>query len=309
MADSDRDTAATNGSSLPSVAAHASRGQPAAAPPDYGGESPTCAHCNSAVPAGAAFCPTCGRAQRELSGVPTPSDERRPVADAGTQINVGPQATVGPQANIDPHFDFGSQADGSPRSPWLAGATPREGVDEGKATVPAPPAGSTQATRTGASLPSGVGTAVPARPKPGLSAGEAILGTAFLIGDGIGMLWRGVIVIAVIVGGFLWVKSLVGGGLTEHSSCQDFQQASADAQNKVLQDMLAAHHSNDSIQLARFSVNLYCNVYGGSAPIDGIYGSGNVPSHVALAGWSARASDGTQSVPATEPSVIFIRSR
>jgi hypothetical protein len=39
--------------------------------------------------------------------------------------------------------------------------------------------------------------------------------------------------------------------------------------------MLAAHHnSSDNITLVRASLNLYCNIYGGSAPIDGIYGSG-----------------------------------
>jgi hypothetical protein len=64
--------------------------------------------------------------------------------------------------------------------------------------------------------------------------------------------------------------------LNEHSSCQQFQQADADAQNKVLRDMMATHHDQGSISTTRFSVTLYCNVFGGSAPIDGIYDGGNL---------------------------------
>jgi hypothetical protein len=62
--------------------------------------------------------------------------------------------------------------------------------------------------------------------------------------------------------------------LNEHSSCGQFQQADADTQNRVLQDMMAAHHDQGSISTTRASLTLYCALYGDSAPIDGIYGSG-----------------------------------
>ena len=48
-----------------------------------------------------------------------------------------------------------------------------------------------------------------------------------------------------------------------------------DDQNRALQDMRAAHHDTSSIQATRVSLNLYCTIYGDSAPIDGIYGDGS----------------------------------
>jgi hypothetical protein len=101
------------------------------------------------------------------------------------------------------------------------------------------------------------------------SAWDLILKIAFVI-----------FVVALAVG---FIKSCAGGGLNEHSSCQQFQQADSSAQNKVLQDMMTAHHDQSSVSTARFSVTLYCNIYGGSAPIDGVYSSGDLGQQPAQA--------------------------
>lgn len=83
---------------------------------------------------------------------------------------------------------------------------------------------------------------------------------------------KGILVIGVIIVVIVAVTNLNNGGLTEHSSCQQFEQADSDAQNKVLQQMMAAHNDPSSnIGETRFSLTLYCNVMGPSAPIDGIY--------------------------------------
>ena len=101
---------------------------------------------------------------------------------------------------------------------------------------------------------------------------EIIVG---LLGEGWNLILKLAVVIFVIflVVGFIRSCS-ANATLNEHSSCQQFAQADTDTQNKVLQDMMNAHGDHESIQTARFSVTLYCNVYGDSAPIDGIYGSG-----------------------------------
>ena len=94
--------------------------------------------------------------------------------------------------------------------------------------------------------------------------------------DLIGGAWRLILGIGVV----LFVVFLIRGCVTsatlnEHSSCGDFAQASSDDQNRALQDMRAAHHDTSSIQATRVSLNLYCTIYGDSAPIDGIYGDGS----------------------------------
>jgi hypothetical protein len=97
----------------------------------------------------------------------------------------------------------------------------------------------------------------------------------YLIGEGWNLIVRIAIVIIVIVGIVAFVKSCATNAtLNEHSSCGQFQQADADTQNRVLQDMMNAHHDQGSISTTRASLTLYCAVYGDSAPIDGIYGSG-----------------------------------
>ena len=83
-----------------------------------------------------------------------------------------------------------------------------------------------------------------------------------------------ILAIVVIVG---FIKSCTANAtLSEHSSCQQFGQADTTTQDKVLQDMIAAHHSQDSVSVTRFSVTLYCNVHDDNSPIDGVYSGGNV---------------------------------
>lgn len=141
--------------------------------------------------------------------------------------------------------------------------------------APQMPVGAAQSSVRRASSPA-VRTA--ARPAANKSpdAGDILGLVVGLLGEGWGCITRLAIVIVVIVGGVLFIQHLVGNAtLNEHSSCQQFEQADSDAQTKVLQEMMAAHNDHSSIQTARFSVNLYCNVYGGSAPIDGVYGNGS----------------------------------
>lgn len=90
-----------------------------------------------------------------------------------------------------------------------------------------------------------------------------------------------VILAIVVIVGFL--KSCAANAtLSEHSSCQQFEQADTTTQDKVLQDMMAAHHSQGSVSVTRFSVTLYCNVHDDNSPIDGIYNSSNVSQQSAL---------------------------
>lgn len=94
--------------------------------------------------------------------------------------------------------------------------------------------------------------------------------------------WNLIRNLALIIGGILILGTIIGHlgvGLSEHSSCQDYEQADSGAQTKVLQDMMAAHGTPaDELQGTRVSVELYCAVYGGSAPIDGIYSGGKTGS-------------------------------
>ncbi len=57
--------------------------------------------------------------------------------------------------------------------------------------------------------------------------------------------------------------------LTEHSTCNQFESASASAQDKVIQQMNATHSdANDSA--TSLSVALFCRLYP-NRPIDGVY--------------------------------------
>lgn len=81
-----------------------------------------------------------------------------------------------------------------------------------------------------------------------------------------------VILAIVVIVGFLKSCS-ANATLNEHSSCQQFEQADGATQDKVLQDMMAAHGSQGSLSVVRFSVELYCKVHDDNSPIDGIYSS------------------------------------
>jgi hypothetical protein len=83
-----------------------------------------------------------------------------------------------------------------------------------------------------------------------------------------------VIVAIVVVIGFIQ-SCTANATLSEHSSCQQFAQADTTTQNKVLQDMMTAHHSQGGVALERDSVILYCQFHDSSSPIDGIYNSSN----------------------------------
>ncbi len=98
-----------------------------------------------------------------------------------------------------------------------------------------------------------------------------------LISEAWGLIFKVALVILAIVIVVGFVKSCTANAtLNEHSSCQQFEQADTATQDNVLQEMLTAHHSQDNVALARFSVTLYCNVHDANSPIDGIYGSSNV---------------------------------
>lgn len=90
-----------------------------------------------------------------------------------------------------------------------------------------------------------------------------------------------ILAIVVIVG--LFKTCAANATLSEHSSCHQFEQADTATQDKVLQDMMAAHHTHDGIALTRLSVTLYCNVHDDNSPIDGVYNSSNVSQQSALA--------------------------
>lgn len=98
-----------------------------------------------------------------------------------------------------------------------------------------------------------------------------------LIGAAWGLVFKLAIVVIVIV--FLWSfinSCATNASLSEHSSCSQFEQADSTTQNKVLQDMLTAHHDQSGISTVQFSVTLYCNVHDSNSPIDGVYNSSNV---------------------------------
>lgn len=106
------------------------------------------------------------------------------------------------------------------------------------------------------------------------------------------LLFKIAIVIVVIVGIWAFINSRIANAtLNERSSCQQFQQADTATQNKVLQDMMTAHHDTTGLALTRFSVTFYCNVHDGSSPIDGVYSSGHVDRQLAEAIY--RAADGS----------------
>jgi TIR domain len=84
------------------------------------------------------------------------------------------------------------------------------------------------------------------------------------------------IVLLVIVAVVSGVQHVVNPPLTEHSTCQQFQGASDDAQTAVLNQMMIAHgtpsnQAASQLSGVRLSVGFYCNVMGPNAPIDGIY--------------------------------------
>jgi hypothetical protein len=139
-------------------------------------------------------------------------------------------------------------------------------MEEAKPSTPRPPSVAVQtAERT-------------ARPRAStITAGDVFELIFGLISTGWGLLTTGVVVIVVIVVAVGFIQGLAAGvTLNEHSSCQQFEQADSGAQTRVLQDMMRAHNTpSDEPQTTRLSLNLYCSVYGPSAPIDGIYGSGN----------------------------------
>jgi hypothetical protein len=90
-------------------------------------------------------------------------------------------------------------------------------------------------------------------------------------------IFKAAIIIVVIVGIVGFVKSCSSNAtLNEHSSCQQFEQADATTQDKVLQDMMTAHHDQSGVSTARFSVTLYCNFHDQNSPVDGVYNSSNV---------------------------------
>ncbi len=104
--------------------------------------------------------------------------------------------------------------------------------------------------------------------------------TLAIIADLITGAWGLIFKLALVVIAIALAVSFIhscGSGLTEHSSCQDYQQASTDAQNKVIEDMIAAHGgSKNSFATTRASVELYCTFHAPDSPIDGIYSSGQV---------------------------------
>lgn len=62
--------------------------------------------------------------------------------------------------------------------------------------------------------------------------------------------------------------------LNEHSSCNDFLQASPSTQANVIQNMEAAHHDSGGEGLGMVSVRLFCNLYPNQS-VDGVY-NGNL---------------------------------
>jgi hypothetical protein len=107
---------------------------------------------------------------------------------------------------------------------------------------------------------------------------------ADLINGAWGLIFKLALVVIAIALAVSFFNSCAGGGLTEHSSCQDYQKADTDAQNKVIEDMIAAHGGNkNSFATTRASVELYCNFHSPDSPIDGIYSSGKVSQPIVQA--------------------------
>jgi len=104
-----------------------------------------------------------------------------------------------------------------------------------------------------------------------------------IINEAWSLIWKGALVILAIVVIVGFIRSCTANAtLNEHSSCQQFEQADTSTQDKVLQDMLAAHHDYSGLSLTRFSVTLYCNVHHENSPIDGVYNSGQVGQQSAV---------------------------
>jgi outer membrane murein-binding lipoprotein Lpp len=104
------------------------------------------------------------------------------------------------------------------------------------------------------------------------------------ISEAWGLIYKLALVILAIVVIVAFIKGCAANAtLNEHSSCQQFQQADTATQDKVLQDMMAAHHDQGSVSVTRFSVTLYCNVHDDNSPIDGIYNSSNAGQQSAQA--------------------------
>lgn len=114
---------------------------------------------------------------------------------------------------------------------------------------------------------------------------ESIVGIVFgLISGTWSLLFKLAIVILVIVGIVSYISSCANNAsLSEHSSCQQFEQADSSTQDKVLQDMLTAHHDTLGLSTIRLSVGLYCNLHDPNSPIDGVYNSSHLGQQPALA--------------------------
>ena len=82
-------------------------------------------------------------------------------------------------------------------------------------------------------------------------------------------LWH--IAAGLLVIGFL-VFVAFGSRLSEHSTCRQFESASAEAQNKTLTAMMKAHYDS-GFGVSSLSLGFYCRMYP-NRPINGIY-SGN----------------------------------
>lgn len=166
--------------------------------------------------------------------------------------------------------DLDSPAQPEPRPAQPASTAPTVGSAPVASSIPpvTPAARATSGAPAAAGIPSATVKPVARNSSAKMSGLEVALALLFELPG----LIKGILVIGVIIVVIVTVTNLNNGGLTEHSSCQQFEQADSDAQNKVLQQMMAAHNDPSSnIGETRFSLTLYCNVMGPSAPIDGIY--------------------------------------
>lgn len=77
--------------------------------------------------------------------------------------------------------------------------------------------------------------------------------------------WQ-IVIGSVVAGGLFWFIS--GSSLSERSTCHQFQNASAAAQDKALAAMANAHH--EDMGMTRLSLGMYCQLYP-NRPINGIY--------------------------------------
>lgn len=212
-----------------------------------------CINCGANLPADAQFCPRCGQAQANAHSAATSTVSPSLISPSLVSPSLISASFSPPPVNLSP-------ASTPPATPP---ATPPPSM---------PPAYKPVATSSGQ-----IKRPVPApQIASKKSSLEPLVVTALVAGEVWGFIYKSAIVVVVIVGIVVFFKSCAANAtLNEHSSCGQFQQADATMQNQVLQDMMNAHHdTSGNIQLTRFSVNLYCNVYGPSAPIDGIYNGG-----------------------------------